>query len=666
MNKNHNEEPLWCFHRWSRKPWAAFAGMCRFKYGRLSVAMAIILLATPFAGAQTVGTDSLSQFRTLHLDTVQVTALGNVAVQRTGGSQTALLIEHRGVAPLQTTESVLRLTPSLDVRERGGKATQADISIRGGSFDETMVMLNGINFSDARTGHQSHSLPVDIDILSGIAVTDAVSPIGALAGAVDFRTAPLYPNYLRAHLSGGAWGYGYGNLSGAWTGRGLSVLGAASVRHSDGYRYNTDFTNLNAYTRVQYTSPRAGGFDVQAGFQRRAWGSNGFYSLVYPDQFEQTATGLASLRWQKSWHRWAAGASASWRKNLDRYEMQRGDPSTIPFNYHNTSNFGTEAWASRNWLLGRTTLRAEAMWNSILSTVLGEPIEAPTHKIVGTDGFYTHSKTRHTASVRLSHAKRWRSWTLEGEGGVATNPYGTTATWMGGVEWRPREELTLSAVANNSLRLPTFTELYYSVPKYHPDPNLAVEKAVTVQLGADWSVTRSLAVSGTLYYRRTRNVIDWEQHEGGDWFSTQLNRLGTFGGELSLGYSSPTGWLRLATLGYGYIRTDKNVATDYISKYALDYLRHKASAVVGVVFLRHFTATVTGSFYDRVGGYIAENGSYESFKPYFLLDGRVSWERSWAQLYVDVTNITSTRYFDFGGLPMPGAWLSAGVVITLK
>jgi iron complex outermembrane receptor protein len=628
--------------------------------------MSIILLATDIAGAQTVGPDSLSGHRTLHLDTVQVTAYGNVAVERTVLSQTALIVEHRGEIPVQTAESVLRLSPAVDVRERGGKAAQTDISLRGGSFDETMVMLGGINFSDARTGHQSHALPVDIDIISSIEVIETVSPVGALAGAVDFRTGGLYPTYLRAHITAGAWGYGYGNLSGAYTGGGLSVLGAASYRHSDGYRYNTDFSNINAYARVQYTSPELGRFDVQAGFQKRDWGSNGFYSLAYPDQFEATVTGLASVRWHKSWRRWAAGASASYRKNLDRYEMQRGDPSLIPFNFHNTDGIGLELWGERDWAAGRTTLRANSMLNTILSTVLGEAQAAPSHKIPGHSGYYTHAKSRYTADVRLSHAKRWSHWALEAEGGVATSPYGTTAMWLGGVEWRPRANFKLTASANSSMRLPTFTELYYSVPKYHPDPRLVPEKAVTVRVGAAWHPFDGLGITGTLYRRQTRDVIDWEQHEDGDWFSTQLNSLGTVGGELTLGYAPREGWLKIASLGYGYIHTDKNVASGYISKYALDYLRHKASAVVGVGFLRRFTLTLTGSFYDRVGNYVAHSGFIEGYRPYFLLDGRLSWERRRVQLYLDVTNITDTRYFDFGGLPMPGPWASGGIVITLK
>jgi iron complex outermembrane receptor protein len=95
-------------------------------------------------------------------------------------------------------------------------------------------------------------------------------------------------------------------------------------------------------------------------------------------------------------------------------------------------------------------------------------------------------------------------------------------------------------------------------------------------------------------------------------------------------------------------------------------MRHKASAVVGVGFLRDFTLTLTGSFYDRMGGYIAADDVRKNYEPYFLLDGRLSWEHKAVQLYVDVTNITGTRYFDFGGLPMPTAWASGGIVITIK
>ncbi len=70
--------------------------------------------------------------------------------------------------------------------------------------------------------------------------------------------------------------------------------------------------------------------------------------------------------------------------------------------------------------------------------------------------------------------------------------------------------------------------------------------------------------------------------------------------------------------------------------------------------------------YDEGGAMRTE---VRDFRPYFLLDARLSWQREWGkrslQLYLDATNATDTRYLDFGGMPMPGVWIGAGVVVTL-
>lgn len=663
MNKHQRTERLWCFRRWSRKPWSVFASLRRLKIGRLSVGMSIILLATEIAGAQTA--DTLARFRTLHLDTLRVTGAVMNPARSSVLSQTRLIVGEKEAAPLQTAESVLRLLPQTDVRERGGKGVQADISIRGGSFDQTMVMLNGVNFSDARTGHQSHSLPVDIDCISDIEVLDGAAAVGALAGAVDFSTRPRYPRFLRAHLAGGRWGYAYGNLSGAWTQGRLTGFGAASYRRSDGYRYNTGFENVNAFGRIVYASPRTGNFDVQGGFQTRSWGSNGFYSLKFPDQFEHTRTGLASLRWTKQWKRLTVEAVGSFRANSDRFEMERGNPENIPFNYHTTYNTGAALRAGYEWRRGGTTsLGVDYTCNRMFSTAMGDELAAPSHRIPGKGGFYPKGKSREIASAWVGHWKSWRRVWLYGTGTVASTPYGTYGTFAAEAGWQATGFLRLAAGAVRSMRLPTFTELFYNVAGYHPDPALKPEKAMTYRLSAE-VVHGNFGGAATVWYRRTRNVIDWEQRADGEWYSTQLNRLGTAGAELSANYST-AGWLRIVSLGYGYIRSDMTVATDYISKYALDYMRHKVTAVSGVGFLRDFTLTLTAGFYDRVGNYIAADGSKQGYKPYFLLDGRLAWERRGIQLYVDATNITGTRYYDFGGLPMPGTWVSGGIVMTIR
>ena len=201
--------------------------------------MSILLLTTETAAAQQADTSGVS--RVMRIEPVGVTGT-RLSPSRSIQSQTPVF--DRGTeaaAPFQTLEDALRLSPSIDIRERSGKGVQADISIRGGSPDQTMMLLNGINFTDARTGHQTHSLPIDMDCVSGIELIEGIPGVGAYAGAVNFRTVPLYRNYLRLKAEGGQHGYGYTNLSGALTRDRLVLFAAGSLRRSDGYIHNTDF-----------------------------------------------------------------------------------------------------------------------------------------------------------------------------------------------------------------------------------------------------------------------------------------------------------------------------------------------------------------------------------------------------------------------------------------
>ncbi len=151
-------------------------------------------------------------FRSLQIDEVGIAGSQSSPTRNVLVSTPLFDRKAQAAAPVSTLEAALRLTPSVDLRERGGKGAQADISIRGGSFDQTMVLLNGIDFTDARTGHQSHSLPVDLETVSAVELLDGLPGVGAYAGAVNIRTAPLMPDYLRFDASGGSYGYGYAKL----------------------------------------------------------------------------------------------------------------------------------------------------------------------------------------------------------------------------------------------------------------------------------------------------------------------------------------------------------------------------------------------------------------------------------------------------------------------
>lgn len=668
------------FSRWNRKGWSAFASMHReIKICVLSVSMSIISSAT-LTGADKDGNVPADTSRAVRLEEAQVTTSRAVPV-RSAMPQTNLYQRSTdAAAPLQNYESALKLLPSVDVRERGGLGSQADIAVRGGTSDQTMVMLNGINFTDARTGHQSHSLPIDMECVSGITLLDAVPGAGALSGAVNVNTRGLYPRYLRAEVAGGMYGYLYGSASGAYSLENADLFGAVSFRNSDGYRYNTDYRNWNAYFRATAGTAQTGTFDFQAGAQRRSFGSNGFYAAYNPEQFEQTSTYLASLKWSATYGNLGLGASVSYRKNFDRYEWTRG----TPMNWHNTDNAGAEFRASYNSPAGNTTIGADWMYNHIFSSNLGDPLDTPA----GPDGRYKKAKSRNTANLYLRHFKSWEHIDIAAMGGASFTPYGTAALWSASVLARPFDGLSVKASAGQSMRLPTFTDLYYTSSAQVNNLDLVPEKAITYSIGADYaSAPWNAGLYG--YFRDTRDRIAWvwrDELTVGDmrytsvWHSEQITRMYSFGLEVSGGYRCDRGFLRTLTVSYGFIDSDEKSKVE--TSTVLDYMRHKACVNLELFFLRRFTLSATGSVFDRFGSY----NSYEfddegqpvrdennvmithktDFKPYFLLDVRLSCAFKAFRIYADVKNATNTRYCDFGGIMMPGIWATAGVVVTVR
>lgn len=608
--------------------------------------------------------DSLRQ--AIFLDSVIVSSYQfnmNGSVER---STLIVDISAAPVMPNATAEKTMRLTPQLDIRERGGGGVQADIGIRGGSPDQTGVLLNGVEFTDIRTGHQSHSLPVDIDAICGMRLLEGGRE--GLTGAVDFLAAPLHDKYLRVNLSAGAFASRYANLSGAVTLRRkgeLQIFEAASLRGSEGYRQNTDFSNSNIYSRIRYSREELGTIDVQAGYQDRSFGANGFYSLKYPEQFEKTSTSIASIRWRKTVRHLSLNSYVSYRHNTDRFELIRGSESLVPFNYHITDNYGAYLSASYGWAAGRTGISGKINHSEILSTVLGEAIDNPVRVEGGSDRFFDHGGDRTWGSVQLSHQRHWKTFELVAALEGSFSPYAFTPLWNATIGWTLAPEWTLSLSGARTMRLPTFTDLYYTAAGYIGNPDLKPEKATMAIVCAAFAKDRWTS-SLDFFYRRSEDIIDWvKQSAEADWQSLQVTGISTAGANLQVAYSAEEGLLRNLTFRCGYIWSDKS-AGEYISKYAMDYMRLKATLFGELRFWKCLSLTADLSYYDRAGNYVDTKGSTVSYRPYLLLNTAVSYETGPSRFYISADNVTSTRYFDYGGLEMPGLWITGGMAVTLR
>ncbi|MEG0467635.1 MAG: TonB-dependent receptor [Mucinivorans sp.] len=661
--KKQNTKCVPCFKHWSRKSYGVFASLHReVKIGVLAFSMSLIAVDSFAQQADTTKRE--------RIEAVSIVALRGSAAVRSLGEPT-VVTGHQTLSygALSSIESALRLSPFVDVRARGARGMQADISLRGASPDQAMVLLNGVNFSDARTGHQTHSLPLPLASIAAVDFIANTQSIGAYSGALDYRTVVPQKSMFNAEINGGEFGTIGGTISGGVRGGQNSIFAAASYDRSDGYTRNTDFSKLNIYLRATHQDKTLGQLDFQAGFQMMDFGANSFYSLTYRDQWEATRTALGSLVWNKKIDRLTLGALVSYRLNTDRFELFRPGTDNIPAwykgaNYHLTDNVGASVWASYDWgKAGSTSLGVDYTYNHIWSTVLGL---ATTDKNLG-GTVYNHAKDRDAVSYYVRHTVDLGAVDLGLSASLnSSKDYGLTPLWSVMVGYDIVRNLRLEASAMASMRLPTFTDLYYTTATHIGRSDLSAERATTFNLALGYAKD-GWSVSAASYYRLGSDIIDWVRPVGQEkWHSEQVTAINTFGLELNGGYRAPRGCLQSVMLSYSYINSDKAMPENKISKYALDYMRHKASLAVDFRLVKNLILNVTGSYAERNGGYEAKVGELTPYAPYFLLDSRLTWTiANRVGLWLECSNILGQEYFDFGGIILPGRWAMAGVKVRI-
>jgi iron complex outermembrane receptor protein len=319
---------------------------------------------------------------------------------------------------------------------------------------------------------------------------------------------------------------------------------------------------------------------------------------------------------------------------------------------------------------GRTALSVELRDERIYSTVLGH--DRPPRPVPFEDGvFFTKEAARKLCRGLLSHTYAVRKFT--GTAGVSyhhSNDFDARLCAAADLRYRWNALFSSYAAANQSLRLPTFTDLYYTTATHEANPALAPEEALTCEMGTAYAAA-TLKASASVFYRRGRNLIDWVYVQGaGKSQSLNHTRLDALGAELQLQWlpaeARSTSVLRRLSLSYGFTRLDKSAGND-ASSYLLDYLRHKVNLdAEHLLFFPWLRASWQLALHDRAGNYVdMDTGRPAPFPPFALLNLRVSGDLPHAVLFAGANNLLGARYFDYAGLVQPGFWLLAGIRVKI-
>ncbi|NLI59688.1 MAG: TonB-dependent receptor, partial [Clostridium sp.] len=616
------------------------------------------------------------------LNEIQVSGKRAPGIYQETGRQIAVISrEQIEKLPAQSIQGLLRTALGVDIRERGPLGMQADISMRGGSFDQVMILLNGINVTDPQTGHYGLNLPVDlasverIEILRGPAAR--VHGPNAFDGAINFVTKSGSENKVSAQLTAGDHGLynlhaGLSHRKGAFGNYFSAQKGA-----SDGYIDNTDFDILNLYYRGQVTREQSK-FSLQLGYNDKSYGANSFYSASYPNQFDANRTLFAAASMESS-GLIRIRSDVYWRRHHDRFELFRNYIGAASWytghNYHLSETAGASLNATTSWSLGTTSLGAELRSESIWSNVLGLPMDKPLDVPGENEGQFTRSFNRTNFSVFAEHNIYFGRFDLSG--GVLINRHSNSGY---GVDWYPGIDLSYrlttllkwTASYNRSLRMPTFTDLFYSGPTNVGNPNLKPERAETYETAFRLrNETYSASVGG--FYRIGRDLIDWGRIPGETVYTTSnINRVEALGTEaaadLLLSELIPgQTLLRSLSVNYSYVWQDKVSDEGYESYYVLDHLRQKLNiSLIHGLGLPNVEVNWNMQYRDRAGYYTKSDGTRVDHTPFWLTDLRVSWNKGNYGLYAEASNLFDATYSDLSELRQPGLWLKLGARIELK
>ncbi|MDR2813942.1 MAG: TonB-dependent receptor [Prevotellaceae bacterium] len=682
--RNTTTKHLVHFRRWTRKSYAVFNSLGKqIKIGVLSTSLSLVTLSGEQVSAQASAARAAErEHETPAVPIDEVVVTGDKTLSIAEPARVVAVVSRVDIerAAVQNIQDLLRYVDGIDVRTRGGNNVQADISFRGGTFDQMVILLNGVNITDPQTGHHSLNIPINLEDVQRIEVLQGPGAwtMGAVtySGAINIITRLANQTGVSVGLMQGMHSYQRYNAAGNVAAKGLRAAVSASKDKSDGYTANTDFDVDNVYAQLRYATEKSGVVNGQFGYQNKDFGANNFYSPQYGPQFEHTRTFLSSLRYGVEKENWGVAATLYHRQHQDRYELFHANPASwyAGHNYHRTDIAGTLVQLTRFSRLGTTTAGLSYRYEHIYSSNLGEPMQ-DTIAVKGESGdnaFYAKEKEREHFSASLQHSFRVRKFhaTL-GVMGAGNNDFGFRAYAGGNVAYDLTSAWQLSAAASNDYRLPTFTDLYYNVGSDRGNPDLKPEEAVAGELCLRYRYL-SWRASAAGFYRYGYNIISWRLNPDDNLrYAQNVNNIATSGVHLRAEYAPQKQLLKKAAVGYTYLYVTPSNKNE-MESHVVEQLSHRLTATLQHGVWSRLAASWQLQYQQRAGSYKpfdANTNAYAPdaapFKPFWLCDLKIYWENERYTIFAEATNLFNVTYFDFSTIPQPGRWVKMGITVKI-
>ncbi|MFH1189252.1 MAG: TonB-dependent receptor [Candidatus Omnitrophota bacterium] len=528
----------------------------------------------------------------------------------------------------------------IDIRRRGPQGVQADVNIRGTTFEQNTVLIDGIRVNDPQTGHFTMDIPLTIGDVDSVEILKGPASnlygANAFGGVVNIITKRPSEEKVVLYGEGGAYDYYDGGCSITLPAGPVKNRFSFEQSRSTGYMPQTDF-NILSLTNSALIETGMGVYNFLFGYQNKDFAAASFYSNLFPNEYERTDTKFFKLDGKSESGGLSIEPKLFLRRHGDKFVLDQ-NRTGWQTNYSTDYSYGGELDFSLENAFADASWGYELSHDTIDSTNLG------THSRTK-NGFYTEISPHLAEGLYLNISFRedyYSDFAWQASPGVS-------------VSYKALEHLTLRGSFGYAHRIPTFTDLYYNDAANRGNSSLMPESSSSYEAGAKFDHA-VFSVDTAYFHRDSYDTIDWiRRSSASPWSASNIGSAIANGLELTLAVMPERLWGETPVKRLSVSNTMIDIAAkhDYFSKYALDYLKEEMSACAEME-LAGFKNSWILSYKKRVGdpGYVAVD---TKISKEIVKSGKISFEA-----YVEASNLFDADYSEQSGVPMPGRWVVSG------
>ena len=576
------------------------------------------------------------------LDSITITS-ARIELPFKENSRTITVISSKDIqeSPATNLAELLQQEAGIDVRRQGVNGMQADLYIRGGSFDQTLLLIDGIKVEDPQTGHHTLNIALPLEVIERIEIIKGpaarVFGQNAFTGAINIVTKSSVDHINSVGYKSGSYDQQQGAVTLGTQLESATVIGHASVNTSEGYRYNTDFENQNYFIKGRFNTT-SNPIDVIGYLAKRKFGANQFYAVESgSDQYEETQSSLVGASSKFETETFKITPRVYWKRTQDMYLFKREDPSFFR-NLHISNKTGVQVNASYTSTAGITGFGVDVAKVFMTSTNLGE-------------------RDRLMANLFLEHRFSLANNSLDITPGLSVNYFSDFKFHaFPGVDvgYTINERFKAYANIGYTYRVPTYTDLYYVGRTDLGNENLVPEEALSEEAGLKYFGT-SFNAYVAVFNRSSNNLIDYtKENEADKWEATNLKSLNSKGAELNVSSRFKSGqYTQNINLGYTYLDENLSDVKTAYSKYVINSLKHHFTATFRSQFVKNLSQSIVYKFAERASG-----------TSYSVVDVQATLTISDLELSIIGNNIFNAEYVETGFVPMPKGNVLVGVTYS--